>query len=1021
MEQKKCRYLFSEISMNAIKQIKQKIHDLVKKYEQNRDYYRTPRFNETQVRNEFLDPLFEILGWDIRNTFGKPTCEREVLLEESLKVNASVHSKKPDYTFRLYGERKFFLEAKKPCVEISREDNPAKQVRRYGYTAGLKISVLTNFEDLFIYDTTIPVEDSDSLTKSRVKSYHYTEYEELAEELLRFLGKDSVYNGNFDEEWQDIIVNVEHMPIDKLFLNQINDWRLMLGKQIYKTKPDINITYLGDVVQSYINKILFLRVCEDRNIETYQTLLNIADHSSYKELILKFKEADNKYNSGLFDELLSDNIINDISSSFWTIIKQLYFPESPYSFVVLSSDILGRIYEIFLAQKLDLVNGKLVIVNKPENLERDIVTTPSFVVREILRNTATEVVAGKNDFQIEVLRCADIACGSGAFLLELYQILYDSMVDYYLKNDKSKLIQTNINTFKLPYKTKRDLLVNCIYGVDKDYNAVEACKFGLLLKLLEDEDVNSLSAFYPILPDLSHNIFYGNSLLSPDKVASNLIEEINPFDFGDTKFDLIVGNPPYMKTEDIKKFTPNEKKLYEKGHLYMSAYRQYDKYFLFIERALSLLKPYGYLGYIVPSKFMKVGAAIELRKLLAAHKYLKAIISFGAHQVFEDKSTYSCILVLQKKEHDTFKYSEVCDFEAWRVRSNETNVFAERSTSQLSERTWVLCTDEKMPLLNAITRNARPLGEIVGEDYIFNGIQTSANRVYVFVPKEQDKTTYTFKAFNGQTYRVEKAVTKPYFKTAQGIDSINTYRTFVPNARVLFPYKKDSKGKLKIIPLNTIGKRFPLFYAFLMDAKSELAKPSRDIQPEPSTSDEWHRYGRHQSLEACEIEEKIIVGVLAQSAKYAVDKKGTLVSSGGTAGYCLISVPKNCPYSIYYFQAILGSIQGEWLASLYGEIFRGGYIARGTKVLKQIPIRTIDFGNSEEKSMHDAIVERQKHLISIGDRIYAAEGNKRKQMPLIRQFEVLKQEQQSAINELYGMTKSQVSKIPIIKELYATN
>lgn len=1004
-----------------IEQIKHKIHNLVQKYERNKDHYRTARFNETQVRNEFLDPLFEILGWDIRNTSGKSTCECEVLLEESIKANASTHSKKPDYTFRLYGERKFFLEAKKPCVDICQENEPAKQVRRYGYTAGLKISVLSNFEDLFIYDTSCPVEDSDSLSKARIKAYHYTDYEDAAEDLLRFLGKDSVYSGHFDEEWQDINLNVEHISVDKLFLDQINAWRLMLGKQILSAMPDIEIDYLGDVVQSYINKILFLRVCEDRNIETYQALLNIADHNSHRELVSKFREADTKYNSGLFEELLSESIINNVRSSFWTIIKQLYFPESPYSFAVLSSDILGRIYEIFLAQKLDVVDGELVIVDKPENVERDIVTTPNFIVREILRLTASEIIAGRNDTQINSLKCVDIACGSGAFLLELYQYFYDALVDYYLCNERSKLIHTSVNTYKLPFNIKRNLLLNCIYGVDKDFNAVEACKFGLLLKLLEDEDVNSLSAFHPILPNLDQNIFFGNSLLPSENVPSDLIEEINPFDFGERKFDLIVGNPPYMKTEDIKKFTPNEKKLYEKGNLYISANKQYDKYFLFIERAIGLLKPDGYLGYIVPSKFMKVGAGTKLRNLISSHKNVKTIVSFGAHQVFDDKSTYTCLLILQNQEQDTFKYSEVSDFKAWRVRSNAANLFAERSASILTENTWVICTDEQKPLFDAITCNTKTLGEIVGEDYIFNGIQTSANRVYVFTPKDQDRTTFTFDAFNGKTYQVEKAVTKPYFKTVQGVDSLNTYRTFAPNARVIFPYKRDSNGKLGLIPLKTIEKKYPLFYAFLLDAKSELSKPSRDIQPVPTTHDEWYRYGRHQSLEACEVGEKIIVGVLSQSDKYAVDKKGTLVSSGGTAGYCLINLPTNCLYSIYYIQAMLGSIQGEWLASLYGEIFRGGYIARGTKVLKQIPIRTIDFGNQEEKAKHDAIVERQKQLINIGDKIAATEGNRRKQTPLLRQFETLKLEQQRAINDLYGMTEVQVSRIPKIKDLYAAN
>lgn len=121
----------------------------------------------------------------------------------------------------------------------------------------MKISVLSNFEDLFIYDTTAPVEEADSRNKSLVKAYHYTDYENVAEELLRYLGKDSVYDGSFDEVWMDITTNVEQISIDKLFLNQINEWRLLLGQQIYSAMPAIEISYLGDVVQSYINKILF--------------------------------------------------------------------------------------------------------------------------------------------------------------------------------------------------------------------------------------------------------------------------------------------------------------------------------------------------------------------------------------------------------------------------------------------------------------------------------------------------------------------------------------------------------------------------------------------------------------------------------------------------------------------------------------------------------------------------------------------------------------------------------------------
>lgn len=999
--------------------IKLQLHRLVQKYEQNQAYYRTARFNESMLRSEFLDPLFELLGWDIKNAAGKSTSEREVLLEEPLKVDAKSNTKKPDYTFRLFGDRKFFLEAKKPCVNINTEDAPAKQVRRYGYSAGLKISVLSNFENLYIYDTSYAVEDSDLRTKALISSYHYTEFEEKFDELLQKLGRESVYSGTFDEVWRNIELNVAHKSVDSLFLKQINEWRLMLGKQIITLLPNIDLAELGDIVQNYINKILFLRVCEDRNIETYQRLLSIAEDGNGQELLEEFRKADRRYNSGLFAGRRSDSIVCDLSSTFWTIIRQLYYPENPYSFAVLSSDILGRIYEIFIAQRLAFVDGELAIVNKPENVERDIVTTPTFIVREILAQTVGDGVKGKSLELLRELKFADIACGSGAFLLELYQLLQDSLVDYYIANDKSKLIQTSIETYKLPFKAKRELLTRCIFGVDKDFNAVEACKFGLLLKLLENEDDATLSAFDPILPPLDDNIFYGNSLLSMADVKAEQVSEVNPFDFGSLRFDYIIGNPPYMKTEDINNITPIEHKLYPEH--YASAYKQYDKYFLFIERALNLLKPDGRLGYIVPSKFMKVGAATKLRELIANGKKVCSLTSFGAYQVFSDKSTYSSIIVFQDKPSETFTYAEIEDLKAWRIRDAKSQSICQRNADKISSNTWVLCTDKHQSLLDKILSCSKSLGEIVGDENIFNGIQTSANKIYIFTPLRDEKKYYWFKAFNKREYKIEKAVTKPYFQTVQGAESLNSFRTFEPNARVIFPYKKNRAGRVELMPLTMIQKNYPFFYAYLMDAKSELDKPSRDIKPTPATANEWHRYGRQQSLEACEVAEKMIVGVLSQADKYAVDNKGTLVSSGGTAGYCMISVPADKKYSIYYIQALLGSVQGEWLASLYGEIFRGGYIARGTKVLKQIPIRNIDFTNDVDVACHNDIADRQKQIITIGDKLAKAADNPRKVTPLQRQFDALREEQQNVINSLYGMTKEEQLRIPLIKEIYAAN
>lgn len=234
------------------------IQELVAKYKAGRSHYLTDRYNETEVRNEFLDPLFQLLGWDITNSAARPTHEREVLVEEPLKAGAGQHTKKPDYTFRLFAERKFFLEAKKPHVDITTDSAPARQVRRYGFTAQLKISVLSNFEWLYIYDTSDSVKENDTNTVRLIRRYHYTEYEERFPELLRFLGRESVYSGQFDEVWSTIEDKQQQWSVDKQFLGQINSWRLMLGKEIYEALRSQNATANREKLEKAYKSNVFL-------------------------------------------------------------------------------------------------------------------------------------------------------------------------------------------------------------------------------------------------------------------------------------------------------------------------------------------------------------------------------------------------------------------------------------------------------------------------------------------------------------------------------------------------------------------------------------------------------------------------------------------------------------------------------------------------------------------------------------------------------------------------------------------
>lgn len=987
------------------------VKNLVDLFASNVSYYKSSQYNEAQLRTDFLDPFFSILGWDISNSAGSPTNIREVLVEEALKTSKSQNTKKPDYTFRLFSERKFFVEAKKPSVDISTDPDPARQVRRYGFTAKLKISVLSNFEYLAIYDCSQTVSTSDAADHSRVKLWHYSEFESYFEEIKSLIGKEAVYSGSFDVEWIYIAEKIERFSVDNLFLEQINKWRLELAKNFINIRSDLSDLQLNDLTQAYINSIVFLRVCEDRDLEDYESLLQLSSQEDYAAFRRELAKADKKYNSGLFDLPHAENFISDQNSYLWQIIKELYYPQSTYSFSVFSSDILGNIYEVFLGEKLQTENGQISLVAKDENVDRDVVTTPTHIISDILLVSVAGRCKELTANEILSLKFADIACGSGAFLLETFQLLQDILVDSYVnENETTNLVPTSCNTYKLTFDIKKKLLTNCIYGVDKDFNAVSAARFGLLLKLLEGE--TNLSISIPALPKLDSNIIYGNTLITPQQSAGKNRVKINPYDFGDIRFDVIIGNPPYLSTENMKDVTPDEYEIYK--NIYQTAYRQFDKYYLFIERAMGLLNNGGVLGYIVPSKFMKTEAGKNLRGFIANNNYLYRVVDFRANQVFKNKTTYTCLLFL-RKHLDTYpQYQEVTDLEGWKV--NKRPEIEKYNQDVVTDSIWALGATNSL-ILKSLLSITVPLRSIVGEDSIANGIQTSAVKVYIHKALRQDER-YVYFAYNGREYKIEKELTRPYFKTPKGnkVDTLHSYIDVKPNAFVIYPYRAIS-GKVALIELSDIQIRFPFLFQFLTVIKPVLTKPKRSIKPVPKTANEWHRYGRSHGLLACDTDTKIAVGVLSSGYKYAIDRKRTFLSSGGTAGYCPVKIPENCKYSEYYIQALLNSKYCEWYVTQHGEINRGSYVARGTKIIEHLPIVPINFEQGEEKSLHDKIAALQMSINETYTAVRANAGDQRAIIPLERSLEMFQQQMSEALKALFSLGELD-DLIPSVEVLY---
>jgi len=787
----------------------------------------------------------------------------------------------------------------------------------------------------------------------------------------------------------------------------------LLAQEFLSIKNELDEEKLNDLTQDYINSIVFLRVCEDRDLEEYETLHHYAETKDYKSLVSKLKQSDKKYSSGLFSLEYIEELIANENSSIWEIIEQLYFPQSTYSFSVFSSDILGNIYEVFLSEKIRIAaNGDVELQPKAEHVDRDVVTTPNHVVKDIVRNTVVEFCKDKSDQQIFDSKFADIACGSGAFIIEVFQTLQDILIDYYLVHDKSKLQQLTKHTFKLKLVVKKKILCNCIYGIDKDFNATKACSFGLLLKLLEGETKNTIGKTAPILPSLDTNILFGNSLIDSNDVLNEKdIVSINPFDIQSYKFDVIVGNPPYMATEHMKQLIPAEFDIYKKK--YKSAFKQFDKYFLFVERSMQVLSEGGTLGYILPSKFTKVGSAKNLRRLLTQGQYLSKLVTFGSHQVFKDKTTYTCLLFLKKTQQDSFSFCEVKDFKKWLAREDKSISSSLYETRNLDSDTWIL-ERKTNDILKKMFIRSKPLGEVLGKDSVANGIQTSANKYYIHKEIKSDND-YVFFEYEGNKFHVEKELTRPYFETNRsGQDRFFTYKNVEPNTFVLYPYEKV-EGRIEFIAYDVLQADYPEMFKFLHVVKDNLDTEKRSIKPAPAGINEWYRYGRSQALENCDVEQKLIVGVLSNGYKYSIDDNRTFVSSGGTAGYSIINIPSNCKYSIYYIQALLSSKYLEWFASIYGEVFRGGFVARGTKIQIRMPIPTIDFDNVGEASKHKTVSNLQKELNTTYMKMLKADV--REKIILERQFETANITMSNLIKELFDLGPLDKD-IPSVEDLY---
>lgn len=921
---------------------------LVERYQQSAAQMKAhdSDFTEADTRSQFLDPLLRALGWDVTNESGLSTSRMEVVLERTGKDSDAALGR-PDYRLRLNGEDVLPFEAKKPNVPVSSHAKSAIQARRYGWTLGLPASVLSNFDELLVFDSTIEPKDTDDAQVALRPSGHFRckDYLDRFDDLWDLLSHESLSTRGIEDVYDYKLPPRGESPFDTRFLESFRKWRFTLAKDVAARNPELTAAEVGRRVQRILNALLFLRICEDRRITRYQSLLRSATSSS---IVDAFRKADQSFNAGLFTVLNQTNVTPEALA---TVVRSMYWPESQFAFGVMEPEILAGVYEQYLAEQISIDDKRQVSVEqKPEVAHAGgIVTTPGYIVSEIVDATIAPQLRTGIPSKYSVL---DLAVGSGVFLLEVFKRLIDT---------------TEAIAGSVDLATRASIATKHLFGVDIDGAAVEVARLSLLLTILGEDDLD-LATASKVLPDLSSNIVWGNSVVKQDFDSINpeaaaditLRTRTNPLNlrvaFGSKYpsggFSAIVGNPPYIRIQVLSEHFPemlaylqDPASDYESSKSY-----NFDIYMVFTERAMDLLSPQGRLGFIIPQRFTNLLSASPVRSRLSSR--IEKLIHFGEEQVFPGRTTYTAIAIAGPKTSSPVELELVDDLERWRQDRESTKTSVDRA--QFSAAQWPIQTADQSLVFDQLRQNA--IAELGDHEWvhIFVGVQTSADKLYFIQPENSDDPDLVvFTDCTGIRTVIERSILRPAIldQSISFIDGQPENDYFA-----IFPYKSSGKSaKERLIQPDEMRSTYPRAYDYFARHRDRLAQ--RKISPDPGAA--FWAYGRSQSITALD-DPKLVVRVLSLSPQYALDSSGLVVPGGGDGGpYYLLRPRPSCPYSIGVIQAILSHPIVDLFVSVTGKKYRGSYASHRKAFLEKVPVPNLD---AQDQVEIDESVERLRDL-----------------------------------------------------------
>jgi len=943
---------------------------LVSLFSANIVQYKGSKYDESNTRTDFIDKFFTLLNWDISNNQGFSESYREVVREDKVKIDGS--KKAPDYSFRIGGVRKFFVEAKKPSVNIKDTAEPAYQVRRYAYTAKLPLSILTNFAEFAVYDTRIKPDKNDKAGTARIFYCTFNEYEQHFEFINSTFSKDAILKGSFDKYIEENKNKKGTSEVDAEILALVEEWRVELAKNIAINNSNLSVYDLNTVVQKIIDRIIFLRIAEDKGIEDENLLLSVANSQSiYEKLIHLFTKANTKYNSGLFAGVDWINKVNIEDKVLSHIIVNLYYPECPYEFSVLPVEILGSIYERFLGKTIRLRTVKgdthtAIIEEKPEVKKAGgVYYTPQYIVDYIVQNTVGEKIKNKTPQEISDIRIIDPACGSGSFLVGAYQYLLDYHLDYYTKEKNiktslkfGKIYESAYKSYKLTIEEKQRILTSTIYGVDIDNQAVEVTKLSLYLKLLENEGKEAEGWLFKysdktLLPSLEDNIKCGNSLIGIDFYAQPNLEltdddriKVNCFDwekefpaiFKTCGFDVVIGNPPWGA--DIDKYTK-----YFEEHYPNSTKSYKDSFKLFIEKGFFLLKTDGYFGLIVPSVFMLQPRYIDVRRFIRDNTTIHKLWNIG-DGVFGIHVNAPCgIFVVEKNKPS--KAHKVFFLDTTTINNNE---------------------QRKDAVVNPVYRkiDQKNYHKTVEETFVSFYRELKENEVFLEMILDcKDCGIKQQRVGVGLAEKGKSDLTERLFYEGKKQNS--------NDIQYLIGADLDKNGWF----INKTNHRyFKREYKKLLK-KNEIVYFNEDV---------------------FKLSQKIVWRQTSDRIR------ATILGPFWFANTLQVGILKDEKYDIKYVLALLNS---RYLNYIYLETVReGGRVFPQVKMgkVRALPFRCIDFTKKTEKSKHDNLVSLVDKILELKKK-EVAEKNQQLKTMITRQIEGVNNAIDTAVYELYNLTE----------------